>query len=382
MKIGLLGIGVVGSGVKEQLSQRKDMQLKYILTRRNRPELGALQTESFETILHDSEVDTVVEVMGGMEPAHDYVLRALNAGKNVVTANKWMLSYHLRELLEAARAHGASLRFSASVGGGIPYLFSVIRLRQTDSIHAISGIVNGTTNLILDTMQSENVDFAQVLAQAQQEGYAEADPSADIDGIDARSKLCLSAALAFGKYVSPDAVHTEGIRRITASDVAEFKKMNLVCRLIASAALSDDGKIAAYVEPTLVSPCDLEASVRRNNNLITLVGQYVGTQSFFGQGAGKHPTAANVMLDLNDIQANAYPITADLISGTAQIDNSACKHRYYVRTKAHLDVPAEKTGENIYRTEPISVADMHSLAASLRKSDSDCFFAGIREANC
>ncbi len=384
MKIGLLGLGVVGSGVMALLAERSDIQISRVLARRERPELGALQANSFEEILADPQIDTIVEVIGGMEPAHDYVLRALSAGKNVVSANKWMLSYNLETLLNASRASGARLLFSASVGGGIPYLHNLARLRCTDTIESVSGVVNGTTNLILDAMQTEDVDFADVLAQAQREGYAETDPSSDIDGLDARSKLCLMATVAFGKFVNPEDIQVEGIRRITSEDVAFFRKLDLICRLLVSAKRLENGKISAFVEPTLVAKTDAEASVCSNNNLIALYGRGMGRQAFFGQGAGKFPTAANVVLDLNDILLGVSPIRDTPISGHAEVDNSA-ERRYFVRTSARLGIPAKKlrgsAASNVYVTDPISIDRMHALAASLRLRDENLFFAGIRENN-
>lgn len=375
-------MGVVGSGVMEQLAERTDIEIQRIMTRCPRPELGARWTGSFDEILADPEIDTIVEVMGGMDPAYDNVLRALQAGKNVVTANKLMLSYHLEELGTIAQLRGVALKFSASVGGGIPYLYNLARLRHADRIEAISGIVNGTTNLILDTMQTGDADFATVLAQAQRAGYAEADPSADIDGLDARSKLCIASSLAFGKYADPEAISVEGIRRITRLDVSAFRKLGMVCRLIVHAERVSEDKICAFVEPTLVRFNDAEAAVHRNDNLIRLIGRRVGLQSFFGQGAGKNPTAANIVLDLDDILTNTSPLANAPVSGHIGIDNSQREHRYYVRTTSRLSVPAEKlrgSGDaNLYLTYPISVDRMHALAASIRMRDQSLFFAGIR----
>lgn len=378
MKIGLLGIGTVGSGVREHLEGREDISIKKILVRRERPELGALATHSYKDILNDPEIDTVAEVMGGMQPAYDYVLGALKAGKSVVTANKLMLSYHMEELLSAAKETGAMLKIDASVGGGIPYLFNLMRLGRADRVIALSGIVNGTTNLILDTMQTEGTDFADVLAQAQKAGYAEADPSADIDGIDARSKLCVSASIAFGQFIDPDEASTAGIRTITSEDVAVFKRLNRVCRLIVRAEQQADGSICAFVEPTLIAPGDPEASVHRNDNIIGMVGKRVGQQLFFGQGAGKDPTATAVVLGLTDILHGVRQLEEIDFNGRAVVDNSKAAHRYYVRTAAKLNVPAERLQENVYLTEPISVASMHALATELGAKDPALFFAGVR----
>lgn len=382
MKIGLLGIGTVGSGVRRHLESRKDISIKKILVRRDRPDLGSLATFNFDEILNDPEIQTIVEVMGGLEPAYDYILRALRAGKNVATANKLLLSYRLPELLSAARESGAMLKIDASVGGGIPYLFNVMRTSRADRIRSLSGIVNGTTNLILDTMQTDSTDFADVLAQAQRAGFAETDPSADIDGIDARSKLCVSASVAFGQFVHPDDVSTSGIRTITSSDVHMFRKLGYVCRLLVRADRMDDGRICAFVEPTLLTPTEPEASVHRCDNLIGMVGDYVGQQYFFGQGAGMDPTASAVILGLTDMLNGVRLLENIELNGRAAVDNSLLSHRYYVRTTAQLNIPAEKLavdGEySCYLTAPMSVADMHTLVASIRMRDPGLFFAGIR----
>lgn len=382
MKIGLLGIGTIGTGVREHLAGREDISIKRILVRRDVPELGPAATRSFDEILNDPEIDTIVEVMGGLQPAFDYVLRALKAGKNVVTANKLMLSYHLEELFSAAQASGVRLMFDASVGGGIPFLFNLMRSGSADTILSLFGIVNGTTNLILDTMQSNGADFAEVLAQAQRAGYAEADPSADIDGIDARSKLCVSASVAFGRFLRPDDIDVSGIRTITQEDILAFKKMGYVCRLLVRAERIDEDRVCAFVEPTLLNPSEPEAIVRRNDNLISLVGRYVGRQYFFGQGAGKDPTAFAVVLGLTDILKGIHPLAGREPKGYATVDNSQLAHRYYVRTTSRLSIPAEKLrgggDANLYLTAPVPVDRMHALAASMRMRDPDLFFAGVR----
>ena len=382
MKIGLLGIGTIGTGVREHLAGRDDISIKRILVRRDHPELGALATFHYEDILFDPEIDTVVELMGGMQPAFDYVLSALKAGKNVVTANKLMLSYHFEELLAAAQQSGVLLKIDASVGGGIPYLFNLMRSGRADTIHSLFGIVNGTTNLILDTMQLNGSEFSDVLAQAQRAGYAEADPSADIDGIDARSKLCISASIAFRRFVLPDDIAVSGIRNITREDIQVFKKLGYVCRLLVRAERIDADHICAFVEPTLLNPSEPEATVHRNDNLIGLVGEYVGQQYFFGQGAGKDPTAFAVVLGLTDILNGVRPLLGHEPQGYAAVDNSRLAHRYYVRTTSRLSIAAEKLrghgDANLYLTAPMPVDRMHALAASLRMRDPNLFFAGVR----
>ena len=196
MIIGLLGLGTIGSGIYEHLLKRDDIHVKRILELRRHPGLEALETSDFNEILNDPEIDTVVELIGGMEPAHTFTVQALKAGKNVVSANKLMLSHHMEEILTLAREKGVQYRYDASVGGSIPFLYNLMRHRGADRLTAISGIVNGTTNLILDIMQTSDRGFDDVLQEAQRLGYAEANPSADIDGIDAMCKIAIASAVA------------------------------------------------------------------------------------------------------------------------------------------------------------------------------------------
>lgn len=379
MKIGLLGLGTIGSGIYEHLARRDDIQVKRILELLRHPGLEHLETSDFGEILNDPEIDTVVELIGGMEPAHTFTVQALKAGKNVVSANKLMLSHHMEEILTLARDMGVQYRYDASVGGSIPFLYNLMRYRGADRLVALSGIVNGTTNLILDIMQTEGRAFDDVLAEAQRKGYAEANPAADVDGIDAMCKLCIASAVAYQKYVRPEAVDTEGIRNIDAGDIIRFKQMGRVCRLIARSALNPDGSVSAFVEPTLVPEGAQEAAVRLNNNAITVTGEYFGDHTFVGQGAGKDPTAFAVELGLRDILDSVSPRLNPIPDGYANVDNAAAAHRYYVRTAAPLGIAAKALGEGAYVTEPISVRAMHDLSKELRKADPGLFFAGIVE---
>ncbi len=379
MKIGLLGLGTIGSGVYEHLSRRDDISVKRILELVRHPGLEHLETSDFNEILNDAEIDTVVELIGGMEPAHTFTVQALKAGKNVVSANKLMLSHHMEQILTLAREMGVHYRYDASVGGSIPFLYNLMRYRGADRLVGLSGIVNGTTNLILDVMQTDGRAFDDVLAEAQRMGYAEANPSADIDGIDAMCKLSIASAVAYQKYVRPEDIDTEGIRHITAGDIIHFKKMGRVCRLIASSALNADGSVSACVEPTLVPDASTEAAVRLNNNAISVTGEYFGVHTFMGQGAGKDPTAFAVELGLRDILEGVSPRLNPIPEGYARIDNAAAKRRYYVRTSAPLEIAASALSGGAYVTEPIGVRDMHRLAKKLRETDPGLFFAGISE---
>lgn len=377
MVIGLLGLGTIGSGIFEHLNRRGDIRVKRILELKRHPGLEHLETSDFNEILNDPEIDTVIELIGGMEPAHTFTIQALKAGKNVVTANKLMLSHHMEEILTLAREMGVQYRYDASVGGSIPFLYNLMRHRSADTLTAISGIVNGTTNLILDIMQTDGRDFEDVLKQAQAEGYAEANPAADIDGIDAQCKIAIASAVAYQLYVRPEDVLTEGIRHITGRDIEYFRGQNLVCRLMVKSQLVGEGVITAYVEPTLVTPTATEAAVRMNNNTISVTGEYFGVHTFQGQGAGKDPTAFAVELGLRDILEGLTDRLNPIPSGYARVDNEKAGHRYYLRTTAPVEVGAEKLAEDVYITQPMSVQAMHALAGALRSQDEGLFFAGI-----
>ena len=379
LKVGLLGLGTIGSGIYEHLLKRDDIQVVRILELLRHPGLEHLETSDYNEILNDPEIDTVIELIGGMEPAHTFTVQALKAGKNVVSANKLMLSHHMEEILTLAREMGVHYRYDASVGGSIPFLYNLMRYRSADRLTAISGIVNGTTNLILDIMQREGRGFEDVLAEAQREGYAEANPAADIDGIDAQCKICIASAVAYQRYVRPEAVDTEGIRHITAGDIIHFKRLDRVCRLIARSMRNASDTISAYVEPTLVASDSTEAAVHLNNNTISVTGGYFGVHNFQGQGAGKDPTAFAVELGLRDILEGVSPRLNPIPEGYAEVDNAEAVHAYYVRTNAALEIPAKPLGEGAYITEPISVRTMHDLARRLRESDPSLFFAGIQD---
>ena len=379
VNIGLLGLGTIGSGIYEHLLKRDDIQVVRILELLRHPGLEHLETSDFNEILNDPKIDTVIELIGGMEPAHTFTVQALKAGKNVVSANKLMLSHHMEEILTLAREMGVHYRYDASVGGSIPFLYNLMRHRSADKLTAVSGIVNGTTNLILDIMQREGRGFEDVLAEAQRLGYAEANPAADIDGIDSKCKISIASAVAYQRYVRPEAVDTEGIRHITAGDIIHFKRLDRVCRLIARSTLNRGGTVSAYVEPTLVSSYATEAAVRLNNNTISVTGEYFGVHTFQGQGAGKDPTAFAVELGLRDILDGVSPRLNPIPQGYAEVNNAEAVHPYYVRTSATPDVPARPQGGGAYITEPMSVRAMHDLAKRLRDTDPGLFFAGIQD---
>lgn len=299
MRIGLLGFGTVGKGVYELTSPRQDMEVVRVLCRRELSLPDVEVTHNFEDILRDDSIDTVVEAIGGLHPAWEYVRAAILAGKNVVTANKALVATYYDDLLPLSEQMGVHFRCTASVGGGIGWLSELERVRRIESVSRVGGIMNGTCNYILDSMTRLNLTYAEALSQAQALGYAEADPSTDVDGIDTWHKLIVSANIAFGVSLDISGIPAAGIRNILAEDVENFKTHGLTCKLV-STGTRQGGVFSAFVQPTLYPQSAPEATVPTNYNLITLVGNTSGRQSFLGQGAGRYPTAYNVVQDCAD----------------------------------------------------------------------------------
>ena len=302
MRIGLLGFGVVGRGVYDITSARSDMQVAKVVCLEDISLPDAQVTKNFQDVLNDSSIDTVVEAMGGLHPAYEFVRAAIEAGKNIVTSNKALVATFYDELIPLAESKGVYFRCTAAVGGGIGWLSELERARRVQSIHRVGGIMNGTCNYILDSMTRLGLTYEDALSQAQALGYAEANPSTDVDGIDTWHKLILSSNIGFSVSLDPESVPAAGIRCIRAEDVANFKAHGFVCKLI-STGKNQDGVISAYVQPTLFRQGDPEAAVPANYNLITLVGSASGRMSFYGQGAGRYPTAYNVVQDCADVLA-------------------------------------------------------------------------------
>lgn len=380
MVVAILGHGTVGGGVYELLKNRSDITVKYVLDRSPIAELGAVSVTDFSTILNDGEVDTVVEVMGGLEPAHEYVAAAMRAGKNIVTANKHLLAAYYDELTTLAKETGIGFRTSAAVGGGIPWLPNLQRLKRIGAVNEICGIMNGTTNYILSMMHKKGYDYESVLHDAQSFGYAEADPTADIEGYDIQRKLMISANIAFDASLTEQQVPAAGIVGITREDITGFNEMGYVCKLYATAKRVADGAILAVVEPTLFKAETLEAVVPANYNLITAVSEYAGRQSFFGEGAGRWPTAAAVVQDLLDLCERKQGFYTQL-SQPLPSNNMCEERRYYVRYIVDtwfMDGCVEKRWGNGVLTRPVSPAQMHSWYVEARSNDPGIFFAALQ----
>ena len=382
MKVAVLGFGTVGVGVYEMLKNAPGFEQGPVLVRPGKED-APFKVSSMEAIANDPEVFAVAEVMGGIEPANSYVAMALAAGKHVVTSNKALVAAHGIELAALARDKGVSFLFSAACGGGVPFLHNLAIASESDRILSLGGILNGTTNFMLDAMQSEGKDYGDVLRQAQALGYAEADPTADVSGLDALRKIMLACATAYEKLPA-EGLLNEGIESITAADVAHFQSRGYTCRLIVSGGQSADGSITAYVEPVLLRDGAAECSVLENYNMARYQGRNSGPIVLMGQGAGRYPTASAVLRDLSGIlRGERYMFRA----GTERVaaDNSKAVHVYYVRLPADQvkRLPAESAefDGDVARvlTKPVSVAEMHAIAKELRAGGAKVFFAAVAQ---
>ncbi len=307
----IMGHGVVGSGVAELLlghnslvnnKIKDEIDVKYILDLRDFDNLPYSDKfiKDFEIIANDDDVKIVVEVMGGVNPAYDFVKRCLLSGKSVVTSNKELVAAKGDELLCIAKQNNANFLFEASVGGGIPILRPIAQCLAANEICEVKGILNGTTNYILNKMIVDNMDFDAALSLAQELGFAEKNPAADIEGHDACRKICILAALAFGKHVYPEQVKTQGITDISLTDVEYADNFDCAIKLIGSAKKLENGKITASVKPMLVSRSHILSDVDGVFNAIMVSGDAVGDVMFYGRGAGKMPTASAVVADVID----------------------------------------------------------------------------------
>lgn len=316
IKVALLGVGTVGTGVYKLIQRRADVMVrtigaqmevsKILVHNLNKQREGidaSLLTDNWQEIVNDPEIQIVVEVMGGIEPARTMILEVLHAGKHVVTANKDLLAAHGKELLDAAEEKHCDLLFEAAVAGGIPIIRPLKQCLAGNEIDEVIGIVNGTTNYILTKMFEENMSFEEALAKATELGYAEADPTADVEGLDAGRKVAIMASIAFHSRVVFDDVYTEGITKITSDDIAYAKEFDSVIKLL-GVAHNTEGGIEVGVYPMLLNKEHPLASVRDSFNAVFVHGDAVDDAMFYGRGAGELPTASAVMGDIIDVARN------------------------------------------------------------------------------
>lgn len=316
IKMAIMGAGTVGGGVYKLLQMRKnemmqragtDIEISKILVKsisETRKDVDAsLLTENFEDIINDDSIQIVVEVMGGIEPARTFIRRCLNAGKSVVSANKDLIAVHGRELLDAAKENNVDFMFEASCAGGIPIIRSLKQSLVANDITEIMGIVNGTTNYILTKMDQEGMEFDEALAKATELGYAEADPTADIEGLDAGRKMAIMGSIGFHSRIVFDDVYTEGITHITSKDIKYAKDMDCVIKLLGIARNTPTG-IEVRVHPTLINKEHPMASVNDVFNAVFVHGDAVDDTMFYGRGAGEMPTASAVVGDVIEVARN------------------------------------------------------------------------------
>ena len=360
MKIGLLGFGVVGKGLYDLTKTVEGIQVSKVLCLEDIDLPDAKAVHNIADIVNDPEIDTVVEAMGGLHPAYEFVRSAMEAGKNIVTSNKALVNGFYDELIPLAKEKGILFRCTAAVGGGICWLSELERARRAQTINKVYGIMNGTCNYILDNMTRLGLGYDEALKQAQALGYAEADPSADVDGIDTWNKIVISSNIAFGISLDGSTVPTAGIRHISASDVENFKAHGYVCKLIGT-GICDGEEVKAHVQPTLFAAGALEAAVPMNFNLITLEGSASGRQSLYGQGAGRYPTAYNVLQDCVDVKSGKGFYAP--YGGKRSAVNDHAMRFYVAAQDAWLEENKEDTWGEAIVTKPVKVSDMHAWLA-------------------
>ena len=357
MKIAILGFGTVGSGVYEIAKNLKNIEVKKVLEK----DLNKINiaTDNYDEIINDKKIELVVECMGGLHPAYEFIMQALKSKKSVVSANKAVIAKYLDEFLQAAKENNVEFRFEASVGGGIPCLAGIQKIRRVENIDKFYGIFNGTSNFILDNMYRFENEFFTTLKTAQELGYAEADPSADIDGYDVTNKVIISSALAYDGFIKNE-FPCFTMRNITKEDILYFKKKGLIAKYIGEATTVGN-EYEASVMLNLFPTNALEGNVLSNYNIVTVQSHTMGEVKFYGQGAGKLPTANAIIQDILDIQAN---ISFNPISIEKKYSYSAklFKHRYVLRSNEELKGEfdkIEKDGNNFYHyTKEITQADL------------------------
>lgn len=360
MKIAILGFGTVGNGVYEITKTLKNVEIKKVLEK----DLSKidLAINNYDEIINDKEIELVVECIGGLHPAYEFIMRALQNKKSVVSANKAVIAKYLDEFLKTARENNVEFRFEASVGGGIPCLSGIQKIRRIEYIDKFYGIFNGTSNFILDSMYHLEREFFTTLKTAKELGYAEANPSADIDGYDVTNKVIISFALAYDGFIKND-FPCFTMRNITKEDILYFKKHGFIAKYIGEATIKGK-EYEASVMLNLFPINTLEASVTSNYNIVTVQSHTMGEVKFYGQGAGKLPTANAIIQDILDIQEK---ISFNLISIEKKYTYSSnlFKHKYIIRSNKELKGDFEKVdkdGNNFYHyTNEITQADLLKL---------------------
>jgi len=400
VQVAVLGYGTVGSGVVEVIERNnaevsrkagEEVHVKYILDLRDFPgdPYEDRVVHDFNLILEDDQVSVVCEVMGGVGPAYQFTKQALEAGKSVCTSNKELVAKHGAELLAIAAAKKCEYKFEASVGGGIPIIRSINDSLAPEKIQAITGILNGTTNFILTRMERDGADYSQVLREAQERGYAERNPEADVEGQDACRKIAILSSLMTGKNVDSEKIYTEGITKLTMADFVFAKAAGMTIKLLAKARLQKDGSVLAMVAPYMLSKEHVLATVNDVFNGIFVRGNMLGEVMFYGHGAGKLPTASAVTADVIDCVRNQGRPTACIWEETeaAVADVMQTSVRFFVRARKDarnaveealgggsvLEVPGEEAEFGFFTPE-MTEQEFHTKYEAL----GDCVLGRIR----
>ena len=382
MKIGLLGHGVVGSGVRQIIDEGatwevRELEVTRILVKDESEMVDPRCTLNADDIINDPEIEIVAECMGGLEPAHTFAKRALQKGKYVVTSNKKMLATYCQDLFETAVANNVTVHYEASCGGGIPWMAALDRIRRVDDIDSFRGIFNGTTNYILERMKKEGTDFDEMLKEAQKLGYAERDPSDDIDGFDVKYKVALSCVKAFDTVQNIDDITTFGIRNIKKADLDYCKENGLTCKLIGTGVYNGDF-ISACVIPMFLKADDVFSNIPLNFNAIESRSKTLGAATFVGQGAGSLPTAHAVVQNLVDIWKNQDPEINE--KHMKHIDNQLHRAVFYIRTRkqtAFNDIIDRRVSSDAFLTRKISLIE--AVSAVHTAQDDSLFIAEVAE---
>ena len=370
VQIAVLGYGTVGSGVVEVIDtnhesiNRKagdEINIKYVLDLRDFPgdPVQEILVHDFETIINDPEVDIIVEVMGGLEPAYTFTRRALEAGKSVCTSNKELVAEHGVELLELARKNNINYLFEASCGGGIPIIRPLNSSLTADEIDEVTGILNGTTNYILTKMASDGSEFEEALKEAQNYGYAERNPEADVEGYDACRKIAILSSLAYGNHVRYEDIYTEGITKITAADIKYAVAMGTSIKLLATSRKMEEG-FYAMVSPVMISKKSPLYSVNGVFNAIFIHGNVLGDAMFYGSGAGKLPTASAVVSDVVDCAKHLHrSIMVNWSNRKLELMNiDEVRSRFFVRVSG---MPAQRKEEVENLFGPVDIVTVPGL---------------------
>ena len=363
MKIGIIGLGTVGEGVLKVLTKEKhsifeksqaDIEVKYAcdlnITRDFSFEFDkSILVDDYKKILEDSEIKLVVELIGGETLAKDIIIQAFKSKKSVVTANKALIAKHGVELFQIAKENGVSFLFEAAVGGGIPIVTPLMESLVANTVTEIKGIMNGTSNYILTKMKEENLSFDEALSIASAKGYAEADPTYDVDGIDAGHKINILASLAYGGSIKFKDMQISGIREINTLDIFSANQLNSTIKLIASSKLISEDSAQISVEPVIISNNEILAKVDDVYNAIETIGSYTGRTLFYGKGAGMDPTASAVVADIVKI-ATINHIESDYFFNSTKIinivDSNTVKDNYYIRVSNDFNI--EKSPFEVY----------------------------------